>query len=97
MKGCVILTAHNSKIEDVENKIIELLNDNKLTNDEFDQIINDLIFQKNNAYLIFEKISKDNLSCNELTTAYFSSGNNSISNSKSGNQNTIYNYLWSKA
>ena len=44
---------HTSKLQNVENDILKILNKNKITLDEFDKIISSLIKRKSSAYLNF--------------------------------------------
>lgn len=65
-KGCDILITNNEKLINIENKILEIFNNNQVTSDEFQKIIDDLKKYKSKAYLIFQflKIDDQNIDIN---------------------------------
>lgn len=49
------MITNNEKLINIENKILEIFNDEHITNDEFQKIIDDISYQKEQAYLVFSK------------------------------------------
>lgn len=47
-----------TKVYNIANNIIDLLNQNKVTSNEFEKIISVLFYQKNSAHLIFSKTNE---------------------------------------
>lgn len=62
----------NLKMQNIENEILRILNDNKVTSEEFDTIIDNLIKQKSSAYLTFiynkEKHIKEYPTCDGIVS-----------------------------
>lgn len=49
------MITNNEKLINIENKIFEILNNNQVTSDEFQKIMDDISYQKEQAYLLFSK------------------------------------------
>ena len=49
----ISFSINNFKLQNIENEILRILNDNKITSKEFDIIIDNLVKQKSSAYLTF--------------------------------------------
>lgn len=47
------MITNNEKLINIENKILEIFNNNQVTSDEFQKIIDDISYQKEHAYLVF--------------------------------------------
>ena len=60
--GSYTFEQSKEKVREVENKIVEILNNNQVTSDEFQKIIDDLKKYKSKAYLIFQFLKIDDQS-----------------------------------
>ncbi len=54
------MITNNEKLINIENKILEIFNNNQVTSDEFQKIIDDISYQKEHAYLVFSQKDDSN-------------------------------------